>query len=77
MKRLLTIAMAVMLLQACGDSGEKGTINDGFDGVGDANGALQDTSDAALYDSRTDTSRQENRVDIQQRNLPDTLVPRQ
>ena len=61
MKKLLTIAMAVMLLQACGDSGEKGTINDGFDGVGDANGALQDTSDAALYDSRTDTSRQENR----------------
>ena len=72
MKRLLTIAMAVMLLQACGDSGEKGTINDGFDGAGDANGALQDTTNAPLYDGTTDTSRQENRVDLQQRNRQDT-----
>lgn len=76
MKRILMIITIVGLLQACGDSGEKGTINDGFDGVGDANGALQDTTNAPLYDGVTDTFRQENRVDIQQRNLPDTLVLR-
>ena len=71
MKRfLITIAIAGML-QACGGSGEKGTINDGFEGAGDANGALQDTSGAQL-DPATDTSRQENRVDLQQRNRQDT-----
>lgn len=75
MKKIVTIAMAVMLLQACG-SGEGGTVNDGFDGAGDANGALQDTAGGALYDGVTDTARQENRVDIQQRNQQDTLAPR-
>lgn len=72
MKKILSLALIVSLY-ACG-SGEGGTVNDGFDGAGDANGALQDTTNAPLYDSTTDTSRQENRVDLQQRNLPDTLL---
>ena len=38
------IMATALVLQACGDGGEKGTINDGFEGAGDANGALQDTS---------------------------------
>ena len=74
MKRILATIAVIGMLQACGGSGEKGTINDGFDGAGDANGALQDTTNAPLYDGTTDTSRQENRVDIQQRNLPDTIL---
>ena len=69
MKKILGLALVVSLY-ACG-SGETGTVNDGFDGAGDANGALQDTSNAQ-YNSATDSSRQEGRVDIQQRNLPDT-----
>ena len=71
MKRILATIAVIGMLQACGGSGEKGTVNDGFDGAGDANGALQDTSGAQL-DAATDTSRQENRVDLQQRNRQDT-----
>ena len=68
----MTLALMVSLY-ACG-SGETGTVNDGFDGAGDANGALQDTTNAQ-YNPATDSSRQEGRVDIQQRNLPDTIMP--
>jgi hypothetical protein len=70
MKKILSIALAVSLY-ACGGSGEGGTVNDGFNGAADTNGALQDTPGAQI-NSATDTSRQENRVDIQQRNMPDT-----
>ena len=72
MKRILLMIAVAGMLQACGGSGEKGTINDGFDGAGDANGALQDTGNTPIYDGTTDTSRQENRVDLQQRNRQDT-----
>lgn len=72
MKKILSIAL-VMSLYACGGSGEKGTINDGFDGAGDANGALQDTGHVQ-NNPAIDSSRQEGRVDIQQRNLPDTIL---
>jgi len=70
MKKILSLALIVSLY-ACG-SGEGGTVNDGFNGAGDANGALQDTGNTQAYDSATDTSRQENRVDLQQRNQQDT-----
>ena len=70
MKKILSIAL-VLSLYACGGSGEKGTINDGFDGAADTNGALQDTAGAQM-NSATDTARQENRVDLQQRNRVDT-----
>lgn len=75
MKRIIATIAVIGMLQACGGSGEKGTINDGFDGAGDANGALQDTGNAPIYDGTTDTSRQENRVDLQQRNRQDTSLP--
>ena len=73
MKKTLSLLAFCAVLYACGN-GEEGVVNDGFNGAGDANGALQDTANTPLYDGTTDTARQENRVDLQQRNLPDTLI---
>ncbi len=45
------VLASVALLQACNPSnnnpGESGTVNDGFDGAGDANGGIPDTMTTA------------------------------
>ena len=72
MKKILMILTSIALLQACNPSnknpGESGTVNDGFDGAGDANGGLPDTMktaspaiDTALGgDQRVDTERRDS-----------------
>jgi hypothetical protein len=67
MKRILIVAMSVLMLQACntGSKGEDGTINDGINAV-DTNGALNDNG-GPLSDSTNDSVENRTRTDIQQR----------
>ncbi|HVG41781.1 MAG TPA: hypothetical protein VM888_09240 [Chitinophagaceae bacterium] len=67
MKRILTIALGIMLLQACntGSKGEEGTQNDGMSPL-DTNGALNDHG-GPLSDSTNDSVENRTRTDIQQR----------
>lgn len=72
MKRILAMAMVVIALQACGGSGEGGTVNDGFEGASDSNGALNNTQTGPLTDSTGNAVENQNRVDIQQRDTSTT-----
>ncbi|MBD0288450.1 MAG: hypothetical protein ICV79_23935 [Flavisolibacter sp.] len=66
MKRILMMAAMVFVLQACNNNpGESGAVNDGMKAI-DTNGGLADTGHYNVNPS-TDTSKMENRVDIQQR----------
>lgn len=67
MKRILTIALGIMMLQACnsGSKGEEGTMNDGINAV-DSNGALNDKG-GSLTDSTNNPIENKTRTDIQQR----------
>ncbi len=67
MKKILFVLISAALLQACtGQGGESGTINDGFSGIADDNGALPDT--LTNPNPAIDTSiKGEQRVDIERR----------
>jgi hypothetical protein len=72
MKKLLVILAGFVVLQACNpsneNSGESGTVNDGFQGAGDNNGALPgDTGYGGANTTTIDTAAGDHRVDIQQR----------
>ncbi|HVG12872.1 MAG TPA: hypothetical protein VM843_07700 [Flavisolibacter sp.] len=70
MKKILMVLISIALLQACNPSnknpGESGTVNDGFDGAGDANGGLPDTMKTASPSIDT-AMKGDQRVDTQQR----------
>jgi hypothetical protein len=73
MKRILTVAVAVLLLQACGNkqsSGEGGVMDDGMKTV-DTNGALNDNG-GPLTDSTGNAIENKTRTDIQQRDTSTT-----
>lgn len=70
MKKIFAVLMSIALLQACNPSnnnpGESGTVNDGFDGAGDANGGLPDTLNTTS--PAIDTAiKGDQRVDTEQR----------
>ena len=67
MKRILLMAALAAVLQACGGSGEGGTINDGFKGGADTNGALNNNANGPLTDSTGNAIENKTRTDIQQR----------
>jgi hypothetical protein len=67
MKRIVAIGVIVLALQACGGSGEGGTINDGFKGGADTNGALNNNANGPLTDSTGNAVENKTRTDIQQR----------
>ena len=72
MKKLLVILAGFVMLQACNPSnerpGESGTVNDGFQGAGDNNGALPgDTGYGGANATTIDTAAGDHRVDIQKR----------
>lgn len=69
MKRIILMAALVAALQACntGSEGEGGTMNDGFEGTGDSNGALNNTTTGPLTDSTGNAIENRSRTDIQQR----------
>ena len=67
MKRILMIMAVAFTLQACGGSGEGGTINDGFKGGADTNGALNNNANGPLTDSTGNAIENKTRTDIQQR----------
>ena len=67
MKKAFVILLSIFVLSACSNNGgERGTTNDGFDGVSDTNGALPDTPYQAH--PSTDTAKGEHRVDTEKRN---------
>jgi hypothetical protein len=73
MKKILTIAVAFFLLQACGNtesSGEGGVMDDGMKTV-DTNGALNDNG-GPLTDSTGNAIENKTRTDIQQRDTSTT-----
>ena len=70
MKKIFVVLVSIVLLQACNPSnnnpGESGTVNDGFDGAGDANGGISDTVNTAS--PAIDTAlKGDQRVDTEQR----------
>ena len=70
MKRIVAIVTSIILLSACSNNGgESGVVNDGFNGAGDTNGGLSDTSQ--IYNPEIDTSRSEDRVDTEKRDSGD------
>jgi hypothetical protein len=73
MKRIVTIAAAFLILQACGNkqsSGEGGVMDDGIKTV-DTNGALNDNG-GPLTDSTGNAVENRTRTDIQQRDTSTT-----
>jgi hypothetical protein len=70
MKKILTVLVSIALLGACNPSnnnpGESGTVNDGFDGAGDANGGIPDTTKTASPSIDT-AAKGDQRVDTEQR----------
>jgi hypothetical protein len=72
MKKLFVILAGFILLQACNDNnenpGESGTVNDGFQGAGDNNGALPgDTGYGGANATTIDTAADDHRVDTERR----------
>ncbi|HYH16749.1 MAG TPA: hypothetical protein VD794_16070 [Flavisolibacter sp.] len=71
MKKLMIVLAGLVVMAACNPShnnpGEGGTVNDGFEGAGDANGGI--AGDSANYGSNpsVDTAVGEDRVDTEQR----------
>ncbi|HYC30629.1 MAG TPA: hypothetical protein VEB42_17455 [Chitinophagaceae bacterium] len=66
MKRLLTVLMSFMILQACSNNGgEGGAVDDGIKAV-DSNGALDDSRNQN-FDPSTDSTVGDDRVDTQKR----------
>jgi hypothetical protein len=69
MKKVLLIAMSIVLLQACDNnankSGVQATENDGMK-LGDTNGGLADTTFKGNT-AATDSSKMEDRVDVSTR----------
>ena len=66
MKKIIGAALVIILLQACGNSStQSGVDNDGMK-TGDTNGGLADTAQTTNQ-SATDTSKDEDRVDISTR----------
>lgn len=68
MKKMLVFITGLFLTVACSNNpGESGTVNDGFKGGADANGALSDSSglnpnptvDTAVGNHRVDTERRD------------------
>jgi hypothetical protein len=64
--RYLFVLLTFLFLQSCGESDQGGVVNDGIQTV-DSNGALDDSTPNQPLDPSIDTSKGENRVDIQQR----------
>ena len=69
MKKILVVVTGLFLLVACNNNpGESGTVNDGFKGGADGNGALSDSAglntnpslDTAIGDDRVDTERRDS-----------------
>ena len=66
MKKALILITGFFILQSCSNNGgESGTVNDGIKAV-DSNGGLADTP-RTTNQSLTDTSKMEDRVDIEKR----------
>ncbi len=64
------VLLAFLFLQSCGESDQGGVVDDGIETV-DSNGALIDSTPNKPWDPSIDTSKGENRVDIQQRDSPE------
>ncbi|HEU4471014.1 MAG TPA: hypothetical protein VFR58_08025 [Flavisolibacter sp.] len=67
MKKLAIILSSFVMLQACGNTDQGGTVDDGFKDPGDSNGALNNnlpsrdpSTDSALGDDRVDTERRDS-----------------
>jgi hypothetical protein len=71
MKKLLVILAGFVMLNACNPSnenpGESGTVNDGFSGAGDANGALPGDTGHGNNTNSIDTAAGDHRVDTERR----------
>ncbi len=70
--RCVYIFFVFLILQSCGESDQGGVVNDGIEPV-DSNGALIDSTPYQPWDPSIDTSKGENRVDIQQRDSPEII----
>ncbi len=65
MKKIFAFLIALSMLEACNNSDQGGTVDDGIKTI-DSNGALQDT--APLQPSPTiDTAKGDDRVDTERR----------
>lgn len=69
MKKIIVVLAGLIFLAGCSNNpGESGTVNDGFKGGADPNGALNDsaglntdpTVDTAIGDHRVDTERRDS-----------------
>lgn len=71
MKKFLVILAGFVVLQACNPSnenpGESGTVNDGFQGAGDNNGALPGDTGYGTGGNTIDTAAGDHRVDTERR----------
>jgi hypothetical protein len=76
MKKLFIIMAGIVFFTACGNSSDQGgVVDDGIKAV-DTDGALIDSTPGEPWDPAIDTSKMEDRVDIQRREKIDTSQPR-
>ena len=66
MKKVLSILMSIVVLQACSNNGGQTGVQDDGMKLGDTNGGRADTT-VTSDQSATDTSKGEHRVDISTR----------
>jgi hypothetical protein len=70
MKKIVIALAGLVIMAACNPShengGESGTVNDGFEGAGDANGGLAGDT-AQHFNPSVDTAIGDNRVDTEKR----------
>lgn len=72
MKKVLIVLAGVVFFTACGNSSDQGGVVDDGIGINDSDGALVDSTPGKPWDPSIDTSKMEDRVDIQPREKIDT-----
>jgi hypothetical protein len=72
MKKVFIVLVGAIFFTACGNSSDQGGVVDDGIGINDSDGALVDSTPGQTYNPATDTSKMEDRVDVQQRENVDT-----
>jgi hypothetical protein len=72
MKKFLIVLVGATLFIACGNSSDQGGVVDDGIGINDSDGALVDSTPGEAWNPAIDSTKMEDRVDVQQRNKVDT-----